>query len=96
MDINKTNKTMNEVENMNHYYVNGLTDLTAKELMMFCFWFKSYEPNIEDLKNKFDWYYEQYNRMTDTGNKNFLDWITNEVSRQQDFISFINQDINYK
>jgi hypothetical protein len=70
----------------------GLTDVGFKEMLLFVALFKLHEQNIEALKNKFDWYCEEYNRMTDCEEKDFVKWLVGEVQRQMDFAEHVKQD----
>jgi hypothetical protein len=40
----------------------------------------------------FDWYCEEYNRMTDCEEKDFIKWLVGEVQRQMDFAEHVKQD----
>ena len=72
---------------MNNYtenFSNGLTPETAKEMFVFIALFKSFENDIDLLKNKFEWYLEQWYRMEENGNTDFFEQIRNQISIQQD------------
>jgi hypothetical protein len=71
---------MNYVEN----FSNGLTVETAKEIFVFIALFKSFESDIDLLKNKFEWYLEQWYQMDEQGNNDFFKHILNEINLQKD------------
>ena len=78
---------------MNNYtenFSNGLTTEKAKEIFVFIALFKYFENNIDLLKNKFEWYLEQYYQMEEQCNNDFFKHILNEVNLQKDIKEMIN------
>ena len=70
-------------------FTEGLNEETGMEVLGWASMFIAYAKTneIDTLRNKFDWYFEQYNQMIECGKSDFLIWITDEVSRQRDMLN---------
>jgi hypothetical protein len=56
----------------------------TKEMLMFILMFQSYQANIELLKDKFEWYYEQYMQMLEAEQSDFTQWMGNVIAMHKD------------
>ena len=65
----------------------------TQEMFMFIMLFQCYKEKIVELKDKFEWYYEQYMQMLEAEESNFTDWIAKVRSMHKDIAEQLGQHI---
>jgi hypothetical protein len=88
--VKSINKMSNKKESE---FLREMSYEDTQEMFMFIMLFQCYKEKIVELKDKFEWYYEQYMQMLEAEESNFTDWIAKVRSMHKDIAEQLGQHI---